>query len=116
MSTNIDRDQTFLGLPLLKVRNVLKAWRYGRTTDAHDIALRKDVDLNPFTVMVLLEELQARKVEIEIQDVAGLPSTGVLACFLSDEMPELLRAVHRRVHGGGIAARVSSPKFLARLG
>ena len=27
MSSNIDRDQTFLGLPLLKVRNVLKAWR-----------------------------------------------------------------------------------------
>ena len=60
MSTNIDCDQTFLGLPLLKVRNALKAWRYGWTTDAHDIALRKDVDLNPRMAMVLLEELRDR--------------------------------------------------------
>ncbi|EIM26681.1 hypothetical protein [Microvirga lotononidis] len=60
MGVIISRGQTFLGVPLLKVRNVLRAWRYGSSEDAHEIGIRKDVSLDPRTVMVLIEELRDR--------------------------------------------------------
>jgi hypothetical protein len=60
MSVSIEKGATFLGIPLMKVRNVLKAWRYGKSRDAHEIAVRKDVRLDPRTVMVLLDELRDR--------------------------------------------------------
>jgi hypothetical protein len=60
MSVNIERGQQFLGVPLLKVRNVLKAWRFGGSEAPHNIAVRKDVGLDPRTVMVILEELRDR--------------------------------------------------------
>ena len=60
MSVSIEKGATFLGIPLVAVRNVLKAWRYGKTEDAHEIAIRKDVNLDPRTVMILLDELRDR--------------------------------------------------------
>lgn len=60
MSVSIEKGATFLGIPLVTVRNVLKVWRYGQSTDAHQIAVRKDVSLDPRTVMTLLDELRDR--------------------------------------------------------
>jgi predicted nucleotidyltransferase len=60
MSVLIDRNATFLGVPLVTVRNALKAWRYGKSEDSHEIAVRKDVNLDPRTVMILLDELRDR--------------------------------------------------------
>jgi predicted nucleotidyltransferase len=60
MSVSIEKGATFLGIPLVTVRNVLKAWRYGKSEDAHEIGVRKDVSLDPRTVIVLLDELRDR--------------------------------------------------------
>jgi hypothetical protein len=60
MSVVIEKGAEFLGVPLIKVRNVLHAWRYGGSSDAAAIAQRTNVSLDPRTVMVLLEELRDR--------------------------------------------------------
>lgn len=70
-----------MGVPLIKVRNVLRSWRYGASRDPREIAGRKDVMLDPRTVMVLLEELRDRSlIGIEGEDTAhphdGLTEAG----------------------------------------
>jgi hypothetical protein len=58
MGIKISKDMQFLGVPLITVRNVLKAWQTSR--DAADIARRANIRLDPRIVMVLLEELRDR--------------------------------------------------------
>jgi predicted nucleotidyltransferase len=60
MGVNIPNEARFLGVPLVKVRNVLKAWRYGKSVDAADIAKLANVGLDVRTVMMLLDELRDR--------------------------------------------------------
>jgi predicted nucleotidyltransferase len=60
MGVNIPNEARFLGVPLVKVRNVLKAWRYGTSADAADIAKLANVGLDVRTVMMLLDELRDR--------------------------------------------------------
>jgi hypothetical protein len=60
MSVLIEKNTTFLGVPLVTVRDVLKSWRYGKSEDAHEIAVRKDVNLDPRTIMILLDQLRDR--------------------------------------------------------
>jgi DNA-binding MarR family transcriptional regulator len=71
MGTNIRAGSTFLGVPLVKARNVLKAWRYGESKDAHRIAIRKDVELDVPTVMALLDEFQDRGLIGDEEDGEG---------------------------------------------
>jgi hypothetical protein len=60
MSVVIDRTQDFLGVPLVTVRNVLHAWRYGSSREPHEIAQRSNIELPSSTVKVLLHELRER--------------------------------------------------------
>lgn len=83
MSVVIDRTQDFLGVPLVTVRNVLHAWRYGGSREPHDIAQRSNVKLSPSTVMVLLHELRERgligleKAETRSGTIDGLTHAGL---------------------------------------
>lgn len=77
MGVIISRGQTFLGIPLLKVRNVLRAWRYGSSEDVHEIGIRKDVSLDPRTVMVLIEELRDRGFIGPEEQEYGAPRDGL---------------------------------------
>lgn len=60
MGTNIPKGAHFIGVPLLKARNILAAWRSGNGLDAHAIAIRKNVDVEVPTVMAVLDEFQDR--------------------------------------------------------
>ncbi|SFL68239.1 hypothetical protein [Methylorubrum salsuginis] len=60
MGATIGKGATFLDVPLIKVRNLLKAWHRGNRSDIWRIAELKAVDLDPRTAMVLLEELRDR--------------------------------------------------------
>lgn len=61
MTVHIPKGATFLGVPIITVRNVLKAWKHGSSSGAAEIAKRKDVDLDPRLVMILLEEFRDRE-------------------------------------------------------
>ncbi len=58
MGIKIPKGAYFLGVPLITVRNVLKAWRYGGSTDAAQIASLSHIGLDARTVIVLLDELR----------------------------------------------------------
>ncbi len=60
MGIKIPKGAYFLGVPLITVRNVLKAWRYGGSTDAAQIASLSHIGLDARTVIVLLDELRDR--------------------------------------------------------
>jgi hypothetical protein len=60
MSVVIDRPHELLGVPLVTVRNVLRAWRYGSSRRPYVIAQRSNVTLPSSTVTVLLHELRER--------------------------------------------------------
>ncbi len=60
MGVQFDSKTKFLGVPISRARNVLKAWRWGSSKDPGDIALRRDVQLDPLTVTVLLAEMRQR--------------------------------------------------------
>jgi hypothetical protein len=81
MGVNIPNEARFLGVPLVKVRNVLKAWRYGKSVDAADIAKLANVGLDVRTVMMLLDELRDR----------GLTAVDIFNRFVDDCFsPQLL--------------------------
>src|SRR5579864_5458935 len=58
MTVVIHKGEAFLGIPLTKARNVLRAWHFGKSRDPYDIARLKYVGLQPTTVMGLLEEFR----------------------------------------------------------
>lgn len=55
MTVIIAKGDEFRGVPLVKVRNILKAWRY-RGKGPIDISERKDVDMDPRVVLAVLQE------------------------------------------------------------
>ncbi|BAF86863.1 unknown protein [Azorhizobium caulinodans ORS 571] len=71
MSVTILPGQHLLGVPLTRVRNILKAWRYGGSSDVVSIAERNDVELDPLLVLILLEELRERGLIGEEADEIG---------------------------------------------
>jgi hypothetical protein len=77
MSVTIDRKQHFLAIPLVTVRNVLHAWRFGSTEEPHEIARRSNIKLHPSTVMVLLEELRDRGLIGPEEDECGNTTDGL---------------------------------------
>lgn len=72
MGVTISKGSTFLGVPLIKVRNLLKAWHHGNRSNTWRIAELKAVDLDPRTAMVLLEELRDRGL-LGLEEVEGRP-------------------------------------------
>ncbi|MDR7038941.1 hypothetical protein J2X36_003713 [Methylobacterium sp. BE186] len=77
MGVAITNGTTFLGVPLTKVRNVLRAWHRGDRSDVWRIADLKNVDLDPRTVMVLLEELRDRGLIGPEEQEYGAPVDGL---------------------------------------
>ena len=59
MGRQIEKGATFLGVPMVKARNVLKAWANGSTW-ASVIANRRDVMLDPGIVTAILHEFEER--------------------------------------------------------
>jgi len=57
MTTNIRRDDEFMGLPIRKVRDILRAWRLGNG-DPVGIGSRADVGEDPRRVLAVLAELE----------------------------------------------------------
>lgn len=58
MTVMLEKGKSFMSMPMLKVRNILKAWRHG-SSDPGDIAARKDVQDDPRNVIAVLSELEA---------------------------------------------------------
>lgn len=77
MSLILERNAKFMGVPFVVVRNILKAWRYGQSTDAHDIAVRKDVKQDPRTVLGVLEEFRDRSFMGPEEQEYGRPFDGL---------------------------------------
>lgn len=69
MSVMLPKDADLLGLPLLKVRNLLQAWHQsGRLRNIEQISRKRGIELPHATTAVLVEELRDRGF---IGDVAG---------------------------------------------
>jgi predicted nucleotidyltransferase len=69
MSVMLPKDADLLGVPLLKVRNLLQAWHQsGRLTNIEQISRKRGIELPQATTAVLVEELRDRGF---IGDVAG---------------------------------------------
>ncbi|MHC2020400.1 hypothetical protein [Methylobacterium sp. CM6247] len=83
MGVTIPKGAAFLGIPLIKIRNLLRGWRHGDRRDLWRLAVRKDIDLDPRTVMVLLEELRDRGLLGLEEQEHGPPKDGLTEAGLA---------------------------------
>lgn len=82
MGRQFARGASFLGVPMVKARNVLRAWRHGESDNASEICNRSDVGLDAQVVAMLLQEFEERGlIGTEVLDtgreIHGLTEAGV---------------------------------------